>query len=305
MIAWIFSGQGSQAPGMGRALYEAGGAGKAVLDMAEELRPGLLSLCFDGPAEELSRTVNAQPCLLALELAIAAELSAAGLRPDMTAGFSLGEWAALTLAGVVSAQDALRIIQSRAAYMQDAAAACPGGMAAVLGLPAQEVAQMCGALAEGFCDAVNYNAPGQTVVAGDEAGLAALKPLVAAQKGKWMPLRVSGPFHSRAMRPAAQRLLADLSALPMAAPALPWYPNATGVRYDACEPLPELAARQCASPVWWEASVRAMAAAGAKAFVEIGPGGVLCGLARRIVPDVPAYPVDSPETLRAALSALR
>lgn len=285
---------------MGRAIAETSAAARGVFEMAEAVFPGVTRLCFEGPAEVLKLTCNTQPCLVTVELALLEAALERGLLPDVAAGFSLGEVAALRCAGVFSREEAVAYAVKRGALMHEAAEAMPGGMAAILKAEAGQVEAWCAEIAQGWAEAVNYNAPGQTVVAGDEPGLAALKAVCAENKARFMPLQVSGAFHSRAMKPASARLRDVATTMPLRAPALPWYPNVSGRAYQG-EPLAELTAMQAASPVRWEATVRAMLADGVSRFIEIGPGGVLCGLIKRIAPEALALPVEDPASLEAAL----
>ena len=303
-IAFVFAGQGAQFPGMGKALYGASPAAKAVFDLCESLRPGTLSQCFHGPKEVLNRTVHTQPCLFAMDLACARAAQEAGLSPAACAGFSLGEVAAAAFAGVLTDIDAFALVCRRGQYMDDCAQSQPGGMAAVLRLSAQQVEAICQEI--GGVYPVNYNAPGQIVVAGSEEALLKLLPAVAAQKGRALPLAVSGAFHSPLMRDAAAKLHADLQALPLCAPTLPLYANVTAQPYpQRADEIASLLSQQVQSPVLWQRTVESMAQRGIDTFVEVGAGKTLCGLVKKIVPTATVCRVEDPDTLAAAVAQVR
>lgn len=303
-IAFVFAGQGAQFPGMGQELYETSAAARAVFDLCESLRPGTLSQCFHGPKEVLDRTVHTQPCLFAMDLACARAAQQAGLSPAACAGFSLGEVAAAAFCGILTDAEAFRLVCSRGQWMDDCAQAHPGGMAAVLRLTAQQVEQVCQGIDGAY--PVNYNAPGQTVVAGTQQALAQLREAVAAQRGRALPLSVSGAFHSPYMREASERLHAQLQALPLRAASLPLYANATAQPYpDAPEEIAALLARQVQSPVRWQQSVERMAQDGIDTFVEVGAGKTLSGLVKKIVPAATVCRVEDARTLADALAQMQ
>ncbi len=301
--AFLFSGQGAQKPGMGMAIAQAFAPARDVFARAEMHYSGLTALCFEGPSEELNQTANTQPCLVTTELALLAAALHVGFTPCAVAGFSLGEIAALTACGVFTEDTAVRYAVKRGKWMADCALSTPGSMAAVLGADSAKVSEWCAGVTDGWAEAVNHNAPGQIVVAGDTAGLSCVKSIAADNGAKCIPLRVSGAFHSRAMKPAVQKLETYLSGENLGTPKLPWYPNVAGAAY-ASQPLASIIASQTASPVLFEKTVRAMALSEVDAFVEIGPGSVLCGLIKRIVPDIPAFAVEDPASLETAARAL-
>lgn len=301
-IALLFAGQGAQTPGMGRSLFEASPAARAVFQMADAIREGTSAQCFGAPLEELSQTINTQPAVFTVDLAAARALAEQGVAPDAIAGFSLGEVAALTFAGALSDEDGFRLVTRRAALMQQAAERTPSGMAAVLGLAAGEVEALCGGI-RGVYPA-NYNAPGQTVVTGEKEALAALCAAVAGRGGKAVPLAVSGGFHSPLMDRAAEAFSAELTGYPFNAPGVPVYANATALPY--AEPLRETLAGQVNSPVLFHKTVEAMLAAGIDTFIEVGPGKTLCGLVKKIAPGIRSvYSVQDEQSLAATLAALR
>lgn len=300
-IAFLFSGQGAQRPGMGAAWQGANAAVDAVFAMAEALRPGVTALCAHADAETLNDTVNAQPALFCMDLAAAKALEAAGVRADCAAGFSLGEIPALAYAGMLSMEDAFRLVCARAQAMGACARQTPGGMAAVLGLDNPAVERLC----KGFEDLypANYNGPGQLVISGSREALDAAAPKVRALGGRLLPLKTSGAFHTPFMRPAQEALEAALAGLTLADPALPLYSNVTAAPY--APPYAVLPSLQVTHPVRWQQTLEAMAAQGVDRFVEVGVGKTLANLVRKTLPDARAYAVEDPQTLADAVAALK
>ncbi len=281
-IAFVFSGQGAQAPGMGLDLYENSPAARAVFDALEALRPGTLEQCFRGSGEALRNTANTQPCMTAMELAALAAVGEAGVGPDMAAGFSLGELSALCCGGAMEAEEAFRLVCRRGELMQRAAEAQRTGMAAVVKLTNEEVEGLCAGFRQVW--PVNYSCPGQVTVSGAEEEMEAFAAAVKAAGGRAIPLKVQGAFHSPFMAEAGEAFRKELEGAALRAPALPVYANLTGKPYGA--DVAAVLGQQMCAPVRWEASVRGMIAAGADTFVELGPGRTLCGLIGRTDPAV-------------------
>lgn len=281
-IAFVFSGQGDQHTGMGRSLAERYSAAAQVFSACDRLRAGTSAQCFAGSEEELKETKNTQPCLFAYELALAAVLEEKGIRADLTAGFSLGEVAALTHAGAVDLGTGFSLVCRRGELMQAAAEEYPASMAAVVKLPAEEVSR----IAAGFDRVypVNFNSPGQVSVAGVEASMPAFCDAVKQAGGRAIPLKVKGGFHSPFMNNAAAHFGETLGSVSFSAPRIPLYSDVTAQPYEG--KYAEMLSKQICSPVLWEKLVRNMIAAGADTFVEIGPGRTLCGLIARIDPSV-------------------
>lgn len=299
-IAFVFSGQGAQYPGMGQSLVQCGPAAQAVFDLADSLRPGTSAQCFSGTAEELSITKNTQPCLYCVDLAAAKALEERGVRPDYAAGFSLGEAAAVTFAGILSEQAGFDFVCRRAAAMDEAARRNPGSMAAVLKLPNETVEALCKEFTQVW--PVNYNCPGQLVVAGEKEQLAAFQQKVKEAGGRAAPLAVSGGFHSPFMEDAARELDGFLAGAEFRPGRLPVYANFTARPYGD-DPRSLLVA-QVKSPVRWQETVEALAGEGVDTFFECGPGKTLCGLIKKTLKTARVFQVQDQETLEAAVAAL-
>ena len=299
-IAFVFAGQGAQYAGMGKELYEASAAAREVFDRAESIRPGTKEQCFQGSLQELSVTCNTQPCLFCVDLAAAAALMERGIQPDMAAGFSLGEVAAVTFAGIAGPEDGFRLVVKRGQLMQAAAEKTQGAMAAVLKLPNEKVEELCAGFDKVF--PVNYNCPGQLVVAGEKSQLEAFSQLVAEAKGRAKILNVSGGFHSPFMREAAAGLAEELEGYSLSAPSVPVYANYTALPYG--ENQKELLTRQVENPVRWQQTVENMIRDGADCFVELGPGKTLSGLIRKINPQVTVCHVQDRESLEETVRQL-
>lgn len=276
MSFFLFPGQGSQKPAMGQDFYESSSTAKAVLDEANALFDGedLLQVLFTGTQEALNQTRIAQPGLLAVEVAIARHLIEQGIVPSGCAGHSLGEIPALVIAGAVSFEDAFRFTMVRARLMSENVPA--GGMAAVMGLQADAIAAN---LPEDV-QVANYNGPSQTIISGSKEGIAAAEVrLKEAGAKRVMPLAVSGPFHSHFMRPAAEEFAAVLASVTFSTPEIPFISSVTGTPVEAPHTIRALLAEQLYSPVRW---TEVMAAVGQQPAVEVGPGNVLKGLAKRM-----------------------
>lgn len=290
---FVFSGQGAQYPSMGKELYENSPAAKAVFDMAEAIRPGTVKQCFEGTKEELNVTLNTQPCLFAVDLAAAAAVKEAGVTPDYISGFSLGEIAAIAFAGILSYEEAFKLVCRRAELMNRAAEENKGAMAAILKLTADKVEEICKKYDKAW--PVNYNCPGQTVVAASEDEIDALCEDVKAEKGKAVRLAVSGAFHSPFMESASKGLADYLEGMTLNEPTIPVYANLTAQPYSG--DFRELISKQVMNPVKWQTTIENLIAEGADTFIEVGVGKTLVGLIKKTNKDVVAFNVENKEGL--------
>ena len=300
-VAFVFAGQGAQYSGMGQSLCEVSPAAKAVFDQADALRPGTSEQCFTGTAEELSITKNTQPCLYCVDLAAAKALEEAGVTPDYVAGFSLGEIAALSFAGVFTEEQGFDFVCKRAEAMQKAGEENPGAMAAVLKLKNEQVEELCAGFEKVW--PVNYNCPGQLVCAGEKSQIEEFCGKVAEAGGKAVPLAVSGGFHSPFMESASQTLKEVLEPMELSEAKVPVYANYTAQPYDGT--AKELVAQQVKNPVRWQETVERLVELGVDTFIECGPGKTLCGLIRKTAKGVKTLNVQDAESLQAALEALK
>ncbi len=308
-LAFIFPGQGSQAAGMGKALHEAFPEARAVFASVDEaLGEKLSTLCFEGPDEQLKLTANTQPSILTVSAAAAAVLAARGVRPDLVAGHSLGEYSALVAAGSLSAADAARAVRARGTFMQEAVPAGQGAMSAVLGLEPERVRAICESVQAATGKVVspaNYNEPNQTVIAGD-AGAVAEAGLRLKEAGakRVLPLPVSAPFHCALMEPVKARLEPVLRAVAWREPSVPVVTNVEAKANRETARIVPLLVEQVTAPVRWIEIVQELARLGVTRVVEIGPGTVLGGLVRRIEKGVEVHSVSDPASLDKTLSAI-
>ena len=307
-VAFLFAGQGSQRPGMGAGIASVSPAARAVFEAADAVRPGTSGQCFEGTAEELSQTANTQPCVFSVDLACARALLERGIRPDVVAGFSLGEVAALTFAGAFDDEEGFALVCRRAELMAEAAAAHPGAMRAVLKLDAvtvEELASRAGADTDGACWPVNYNSPLQTAVAGSPAACERLDELVREAGGRAVRVSVSGAFHSPYMAEAAEGLAAYLETHEPAGTQVPVVANRSARPYPfGASEAAALLSEQVKNPVRWVETLHWMAGAGVDTFVEVGPGKTLQGLVKRTLEGVSVFGVETPEQLEAVAATL-
>lgn len=286
-IAFVFSGQGDQYPGMGQALFQHYSAAKDVFNRCDRIRPSTSQQCFSGSDSELKETKNTQPCMFAMEMAGAAVLTDCGLKADAVAGFSLGELAALTYSGTMSLETGFGLVCKRGELMQRDAEKQATAMAAVVKLKEEQVEALCSQF-EGIYP-VNYNCPGQITVSGPESGMNDFYAAVKQAGGRALPLKVKGAFHSPYMSEAAESFAAELEKTELQFPEIPAYSDVTGELYHTNVGL--LISQQISSPVRWEKIVRNMIADGVDTFVEIGPGKTLCNLISRIDPSARTFSI--------------
>lgn len=283
-VAYVFPGQGSQAVGMGSNLYQNYSSARSVFDEVDATLGFPLSrLCFQGPEEELTQTVNVQPAVLTVSIAcLKAAQETGGILspPDMVAGHSLGEYTALVVAGSLSLADAVRLVRERGRLMNEAGQITPGGMLAVIGIEEKVIRTICSSTG---AEIANINSPGQIVVSGARDNLAQFRKL-AEDEGtrRIIPLKVSGAFHSRLMEPAVDGLRQAISGCTFRAPSVPVVANVTAQPLTAATAIKEELANQMLSCVQWRRSVENMVASGVTTFFEIGHGTVLAGLIKRI-----------------------
>ncbi|MEP7150628.1 MAG: ACP S-malonyltransferase [Nitrospira sp.] len=306
-IGFLFPGQGSQSVGMGRAFYDASPAVRAVYDEAASiLGYDVAQLCFDGPAERLNLTEHTQPALLVSSAAALKALEPAGLKPMAVAGHSLGEYSAVYAAGGLSFRDTVALVQKRGRYMAEAVPPGTGLVAALLGLSADVVKAACQEAASvGVVAAANFNSPGQVVIAGEKAAVERAIEIAKA-KGckKAIQLPVSVPVHTPLMQRAADRLAAEFDGVTWRDLTVPLVNNAEAVALQRAGDIRSSLVRQLPSSVRWEESVQTMVRLGVTTFVEIGPGTILTGLVKRIVPGAVTLNVHDPKSLEVTLTAL-
>lgn len=307
-IAFLFPGQGSQIPGMGKELYDYDPIFREAFDAAQKDLPfDLKELCFDGPKEQLDNTVYAQPCLLAVSVsAYRALIHRTKVSPRFMAGLSLGEYSALTAAGVFSLPAAAKLVHQRGQFMESAVPHGKGTMAAIMGLSADLLQEAClEASALGIVEIANYNYSGQTVIGGEGTAVAKAMEL-SLEKGakRAVELAVSGPFHTSMLEAAAKKLdtyFQDISFQPWSVPVLS---NYTAKPYETLEAAPQLLVRQVVSAVRWEQCVQYMLQQGVDTFVEIGPGKVLSSFVKRIDKSATTLNVEDLSSLEKTISAL-
>lgn len=304
-LGMIYAGQGSQALGMGRDLYEQSTTYAQVLESVDptgEYR----ALMFGENLELLSQTKNTQPCMVAMAVALTAVLKEKGIAPSFTAGLSLGEYSALACSGVLEPNTAVDLVAFRGKVMTEAAAGKDCCMYAVLQLSQEALEEACAkARALGVVEIANYNCPNQLVMGGERLAVEeAVKLATEAGARRCMPLAVSGPFHTSLMKPAGDALGEKFQSVHFGEMEIPVVFNATGKPLQAGESIPQLLEAQVQSAVYFEQSLRYMIAQGVDTFVEIGPGKVLSGFLKKIDGTVPCYGIDSVESLELALEKL-
>lgn len=303
--AFVFPGQGAQKVGMVKDLYDAYPVVKQLFEEADDaLGFSLTKLCFEGPDEELMKTYNTQPAILTASTACCRVLEQEGVTPDITAGHSLGEYSALVAAGALTFADAVKTVRLRGQFMQEAVPLGEGAMAAILGLDDDKIKEVCAAIEAkgGVVQAVNFNCPGQTVIAGQtKAVQEAADAMKEAGARRAVMLHVSAPFHSTLMEPAAKRLAEVLDDITIADAKIPVVANVNAQMETKAADIKEHLIKQAASPVLWIDCTKTMQAFGAETFVEVGPGKTLCGFNRKIDRKIKSENVEDIPSLKKTL----
>jgi [acyl-carrier-protein] S-malonyltransferase len=299
-VAFVFPGQASQYPGMGKELAEMYPSAKAVFDEADKaLGFSISKMCFEGSEEELKLTANTQPAILTCSIATYRVLEEKGLAPDFVAGHSLGEYSALVAAGSLKFADAVRLVRKRGSYMQEAVPAGKGAMAAIMGLSPAVVSDVCKRAAQGqVCAPANLNSPDQTVISGDADAIKRAVELASQAGAKRATiLPVSAPFHSALMMPAQEKLEHELKKTHFDKLRVPLVTNVDADTIETGDQARDALVRQVTAAVHWEESVRLLIEEGVNTFVEIGPGKVLTGLLRQIERSVATLNVEDETSL--------
>ncbi len=306
-VAYLFPGQASQYPGMGRELAEKYPAARAVFEEADKaLGLSISKMCFEGTEEELKLTANTQPAILTVSVAAYRILSEKGLEPDFVAGHSLGEYSALVAVGSLNFADAVRLVHKRGQYMQEAVPAGQGGMAAIMGISPAVVQDACKRAAEGeVCSAANLNSPEQTVISGHASAVKRAVE-IASQLGakRSMMLAVSAPFHSALMMPAQEKLEKDLRAITFKDLQVPLVTNVDADTIHKGDEAREALIRQVTMTVRWQESMLLLLDEGVNTFVEVGPGRVLTGLMRQIERSVASLNVEDEKSLQGTVEKI-
>ncbi len=303
-LAFVFPGQGAQKVGMGKDFYDNYDVAKKMFKEADEaLGYSIMKMCFEGPEEDLKLTANTQPAILTISCIANEILKENGIQPEITGGHSLGEYSALVAAGVLNFQDAVALVHKRGSYMQEAVPVGEGGMAAIIGVDRDKIVEVCQqASAESPVQAVNFNCPGQIVIAGATKGVElAVEELKAAGAKKAVVLPVSAPFHSTLMKPAAEKLAVELDKVTISDAKIPVVANVSAEILTKAEDIKASLVAQAASPVLWEDCVARMKEFGADVLLEAGPGKTLCGFNRRIDKTITSLNVEDVASLEKSL----
>ena len=308
-LAFIFPGQGAQAVGMGKDFCDNYDVAKKLFNDADDaLGYSIKDMCFDGSEDDLRLTANTQPAILVVSVIVSEILKSNGIEPSIAAGHSLGEYSALVSAGVIDFKDAVLLVHKRGQFMQEAVPVGEGAMAAIIGLDDQKIIDVCNNITQslGIVEAVNFNCPGQTVIAGTTKAVEkAVEQLKASGAKRSVILPVSAPFHSRLMDSAAEKLAVELDKVKFNDAAFPIVANVNGKPETDANTIKQNLIEQTAHPVKWIECVNAMREFGAEVFVEAGPGKTLCGFNRRIDRNIVSLNVENVDSLNKTLNAIR
>lgn len=303
MTTALFSGQGSQYQGMGKSLVEADSSLEKIYETGSDILGwDLKRMCLEAPAEELGETVHSQPAIMATSIIALEAAKKKGFEFEAVAGHSLGEYAAMYASGILSLEDAFKIIKLRAEEMNKAAKSSDGSMAAILKIAPEKVEEVCAEI-EGYVVPVNYNSPVQTVIAGEKEAVAKACEKFAELKARAVPLAVASAFHSKIMQPAADEFASKVNEIGITfnKPSVKFYSNVLGTELTDFSDMPSLLTKHIISPVKFTSELAEMEKAGFTKFVEFGPGKVLTGLVKKTLKGVEAFNVESVETLEVAL----
>lgn len=298
-VAFLFSGQGSQYPGMMKDLYESSLQSRQIFDIADEvLKRKISKLCFEGTQEELNLTHNTQPCVLTADLAAYKAILSCGIKPDYVAGFSLGEYAALTASKVLNEEDVFTLIQLRADAMQEAVPVGKGAMAAIMKASEDKIIEIC-KKAKGYVEPVNFNCPGQVVVSGETDAVVSAINLFKEERIRAIMLPVSAPFHSKLMKPAFDKMKLAFENVCFSNAEFPIFLNVDANAEMDSKIIKQKVLMQTMSPVYWERTLKNMYDKGVRTFIECGPGKTLTGFVKKtILDEVRLININSVESLK-------